>query len=108
MNNRIGLQWNLYGSNAGAIEVRAIEVGVLGLINGRGLRWNVCGSNVGAIEVGAIELGVLGLNNGRGCGGMCGGMYVFLLRSVYLKSCFEVGGRRRGGGGGGGGVTDLT
>ena len=29
----------------------------------------MCGSNAGAIEVGAIEVGVLGLNNGRvGCG----------------------------------------
>ena len=33
------------GSNAGAIEVRAIEVGVLGLNNGRGWRWYVCDSN---------------------------------------------------------------
>ena len=44
----------------------SIEVGVLGLKNGRAWRWSVCHSNAGAIEVKAIEVGVLGLNNGRG------------------------------------------
>ena len=31
MNNKSGLRWNVFGSNAEAIEARAIEVGVLGL-----------------------------------------------------------------------------
>ena len=54
------------GSDAGAIEVRPIEVGVLGLNNGRGRRWSVCGSNAGAIEVGPIEVGGLGVEQQEG------------------------------------------
>ena len=42
------------------------EVGVLGLNSRRGWRWRVCRSNAGAIEVGAMEVGVFGLSNGRG------------------------------------------
>ena len=38
--------------------------------NKSGLRWNVCGSNAEAIEARAIEVGVLGLNSGRGGGGV--------------------------------------
>ena len=49
-----------------SIEVRAIEVGVLGLNNGRRWRWSVCHSNARFIEVGTIEVGVLGLNNRSG------------------------------------------
>ena len=66
MNNKSGLRWNVFGSNAEAIEARAIEVGVLGLNSQRGWRWSVCRSNAGAIEVGAIEVGVSGLNSQRG------------------------------------------
>ena len=47
-------------SNAGNIEVGAIEVGVLGLNNRNGLRWNACGSHAGAVEVGGTEVGGLG------------------------------------------------
>ena len=54
------------GSNAGAIEARAIEVGVLGVNSRSGWRWSVGHSNAGNIKVKAIEVGVLGLNNGRG------------------------------------------
>ena len=59
------------GSNAGALEVGAIEVGVLGSNTKIGLQWNVCGSNAEAIEVRAIEVGVLRLSNGRDGGGVC-------------------------------------
>ena len=39
--------------------------------NKSGLRWNVCGSNADAIEARAIEEGVLGLNSWKGGGGVC-------------------------------------
>ena len=59
-------------SNAGAQKVGAIEVGVLGLKNGRGQRWSMFRSNAGAIEVASIEVGVLGVEQqAGGCGGIC-------------------------------------
>ena len=58
------------GSNAGAIEVGAVEVRVFELINRNAWRWSVCRSNAGAIEAVAIEVGVLGLTTGGGGGGM--------------------------------------
>ena len=65
LEQREGWRWSVCHSNAGDLEVGAIEVGVLGLNSGKGWRWSVCGSNAGAIEVGAIEVGVLGLNSQR-------------------------------------------
>ena len=43
----------------------------MGLNNERVWRWNVCHSIARFIEVGDIEVGVLGLNNGRDGGGVC-------------------------------------